>query len=392
MADRAQLVLPPVGLPGAARALLRGASRLRAAGVPPQRDARLHPPGARGLLDQPRADAATGASRSRSPRTARPPQREDGWWDPEAGTIYVWYDALINYITGAGFPDDPDAFAHVVAGRPPRHRQGHRPVPHDLLAGDAVERRPRGAAPGLGPRLSCRAGREDEQEPRQLPRPRRGGRRVRRRRRALRDAPRGPVRPGRRRVVGLVRAALQRRPRERLRQPREPHGLDGQPLPRRRAAGAAPAGESPLGRGLGGHAARGTASGSTAACCTTRWRELWEFVRRREQDRRRRAALDARQGGEGGRRGGRRAAPRRAGRPRRGVPAGRARCRAVHAGHRAADPGAARARLPLRPDGNGGPPILAELQWAAHAGDAGRVTAPEPLFPRLDVEVPETTA
>ena len=38
-------------------------------------------------------------------------QREDGSWDPEAGTIYVWYDALINYVTGAGFPDDPDAFA-----------------------------------------------------------------------------------------------------------------------------------------------------------------------------------------------------------------------------------------------------------------------------------------
>jgi len=37
-------------------------------------------------------------------------QREDGSWDPEAGTIYVWYDALINYITGAGFPDDRDAF------------------------------------------------------------------------------------------------------------------------------------------------------------------------------------------------------------------------------------------------------------------------------------------
>jgi methionyl-tRNA synthetase len=26
--------------------------------------------------------------------------------------IYVWFDALTNYITGAGFPDDPDAFAH----------------------------------------------------------------------------------------------------------------------------------------------------------------------------------------------------------------------------------------------------------------------------------------
>jgi methionyl-tRNA synthetase len=37
-------------------------------------------------------------------------RREDGSWDPEAGTIYVWYDALINYITGAGFPDDPAAF------------------------------------------------------------------------------------------------------------------------------------------------------------------------------------------------------------------------------------------------------------------------------------------
>ncbi len=37
--------------------------------------------------------------------------REDGSWDPEAGVIYVWFDALINYITGAGFPDDPAAFA-----------------------------------------------------------------------------------------------------------------------------------------------------------------------------------------------------------------------------------------------------------------------------------------
>ena len=37
-------------------------------------------------------------------------QREDGTWDAEAGVIYVWYDALINYITGAGFPDDPASF------------------------------------------------------------------------------------------------------------------------------------------------------------------------------------------------------------------------------------------------------------------------------------------
>jgi methionyl-tRNA synthetase len=38
-------------------------------------------------------------------------QLDDGSWDPEAGVIYVWFDALINYITGAGFPADPDAFA-----------------------------------------------------------------------------------------------------------------------------------------------------------------------------------------------------------------------------------------------------------------------------------------
>ena len=35
----------------------------------------------------------------------------DGSPDPSAGVIYVWFDALINYITGAGFPDDPEAFA-----------------------------------------------------------------------------------------------------------------------------------------------------------------------------------------------------------------------------------------------------------------------------------------
>jgi len=39
---------------------------------------------------------------------------------------------------------------------------------------------------------------------------------------------------------------------------------------------------------------------------------------------------------------------------------------------------------------SGGPPILEELAWGAHAADAGRVTAPEPLFPRLDVEADAT--
>ncbi len=54
VADRAQLVLPPVGVPGSAARALRAAPRLRAARLPAQRDAGLHPPGPRGLLDQPR--------------------------------------------------------------------------------------------------------------------------------------------------------------------------------------------------------------------------------------------------------------------------------------------------------------------------------------------------
>ncbi|HEX5451302.1 MAG TPA: methionine--tRNA ligase [Candidatus Limnocylindrales bacterium] len=37
-------------------------------------------------------------------------QLPDGSWDPAAGTVYVWFDALTNYLTGVGFPDSPDRF------------------------------------------------------------------------------------------------------------------------------------------------------------------------------------------------------------------------------------------------------------------------------------------
>jgi len=42
---------------------------------------------------------------------------------------------------------------------------------------------------------------------------------------------------------------------------------------------------------------------------------------------------------------------------------------------------------PYGPDGNGGPPVLGELTWGAHAGEPGQLASPEPLFPRLDAEV-----
>jgi methionyl-tRNA synthetase len=41
---------------------------------------------------------------------------------------------------------------------------------------------------------------------------------------------------------------------------------------------------------------------------------------------------------------------------------------------------------PYAADGNGGPALLEELKWGAHAGQAGRLETAEPLFPRLETE------
>ena len=114
MADGEELVLPAVGLPGA-----------------PERHFLEHPefvqPDYRrnemlGFIRQgledfsiSRAGAGWGIPFpiAENGETA---QREDGSWDPEAGTIYVWYDALINYVTGAGFPTTPTR--SPTGGRP----------------------------------------------------------------------------------------------------------------------------------------------------------------------------------------------------------------------------------------------------------------------------------
>ena len=57
-------------------------------------------------------------------------------YDPKS-VVYVWFDALINYITAVGYGADPDRLAQVVAGRPARRRQGHHALPRRRLAGDA---------------------------------------------------------------------------------------------------------------------------------------------------------------------------------------------------------------------------------------------------------------
>jgi methionyl-tRNA synthetase len=41
---------------------------------------------------------------------------------------------------------------------------------------------------------------------------------------------------------------------------------------------------------------------------------------------------------------------------------------------------------PYAADGNGGPPLLDELAWGAHAGESGRLGPAAPLFPRLEGE------
>ena len=79
----AELVLPAVGLPGAARAALRRAARLRHAGAPLQRGARVH--------------------RGQGSRTSRSRGLTLSWGDRRSmgpsQVFYVWFDALLNYYT-----------------------------------------------------------------------------------------------------------------------------------------------------------------------------------------------------------------------------------------------------------------------------------------------------
>ena len=64
--------------------------------------------------------------------------------------MYVWVDALTNYITALGFPDtDSREIPSLLAGRSARDRQGHRALPRGLLAGLPDVGRDRAAAPHL---------------------------------------------------------------------------------------------------------------------------------------------------------------------------------------------------------------------------------------------------
>ncbi len=61
------------------------------------------------------------------------------WGVPVPGdpkhVMYVWVDALTNYITGTGFPGPASAARQILAGRRACDRQGHHAISRHLLAG-----------------------------------------------------------------------------------------------------------------------------------------------------------------------------------------------------------------------------------------------------------------
>ena len=298
--------------------------------------------------------------------------REDGSWDPEAGKIYVWYDALINYITGAGFPDDPDAFAHWwpadlhVIGKDivrfhsifwpamlwsagleaPRHVWVHGCL---LAAGG--ERMSKSRGNFLDPNDFVAAFGSD------------GARYV-----VLREV---PFDRDAEVSLGLVRPALQRRPRQRLRQPRQPDRVDDQPLPRRRAAGAAPAGGVAARRRLGRRRCGVYRERLEACLLHDALAELWEFVGGANK------VVDAEQPWVLAKAW--KAGDEAAGERLRGVLGDLVEaCRLVGLAVAPFLPGTAPRLLaqlghayPYGADGNGGPPILDELAWGAHAAERG---------------------
>ncbi len=69
--------------------------------------------------------------------------------------MYVWVDALTNYLTGVGFPDvEVGHIQALLAGGRAHHRQGHHPLPCGLLAGLPHVGRGGAAEARVRPRLS----------------------------------------------------------------------------------------------------------------------------------------------------------------------------------------------------------------------------------------------
>ena len=312
--------------------------------------------------------------------------REDGSWDPEAGVIYVWYDALINYITGAGFPDDPVAFdrwwpadLHVIGKDIARFHTIFWPAMlwsagleaprkvwvHGWLLTAGGERMSKSRGNVLDPADMVAALGSD------------GTRYV-----ALREVPFD-------RDAEVSWDSFVRRYNADL-------ANDFGNLVNRTV--------SMTNRYLGG--VRPAPRAATESALAVDWAEtlgrfrqrvddcllhdalagLWDFVGGANK------TVDAARPwdlAKAAKAGDTDAAARLAGVLGDLLEA----CRLVGLAATPFMPGTGPRVLgqlgyafPYGPDGNDGPPVLAELSWGAHAAEPGRVTAPEPLFPRLDLD------
>lgn len=83
------------------------------------------------------------------------------WGIPFPGTddetVYVWFDALINYLSATGYPEA--GWDAILARPPPRRRQGDHPLSLHHLARDAPRRRSPASEGDLGARLRPAAAR-----------------------------------------------------------------------------------------------------------------------------------------------------------------------------------------------------------------------------------------
>jgi methionyl-tRNA synthetase len=314
-------------------------------------------------------------------------EREDGSWDPEAGVIYVWFDALINYITGAGFPDDPDSFAkwwpadlHVIGKDINRF---HTIIWPAMLMSAGIEL-PRevwvhGFMTVLGEKMSKSRGNFLEPADMVAAFGADGARYV-----TLREVPFD-------RDADVSWDSFVRRYNADLANDfgnlvnrtitMAGRYLDGtRPRPR-------PAADSPLATAWAGTLPAVVAQ-LESCLLHEALASLWDFVgeanRYVEAEQPWVLAKAAKAGDEAA-----------ATRLRDGLGDLVEACRLVGLAAAPAMPSIAPKVLeqlgfgyPYGPDGNGGPALLAELEWGSHADDSAPLGAPVPLFPRLDVESP----
>jgi methionyl-tRNA synthetase len=312
--------------------------------------------------------------------------REDGSWDPEAGVIYVWYDALINYITGVGFPDDLATFeirwpadVHIIGKDIARFHSIFWPAMlwsagleaprhvwvHGFLLAAGGDRMSKSRGNFLDPNDFVAAFGAD------------GARYV-----VLREVPFD-------RDAEVSWESFVRRYNADLANDFGNLLNRTVSMTNRYLAGERPppraVGESPLAEGwadtlrLYGERLEGLLLHEALA-------ELWEFVgganKVVDAEKPWELAKAAKDGDES-------AAARL-----RGVLGDLLEaCRLIGLAVAPYMPGIAPKVLAqlgygydYGTDGTGGPPILDQLVWGARAGEPGRVTAPEPLFPRLDVD------